>query len=73
MMFDVYHAPEPTQSITFDSRICAEFNHESQITFYDENEDEIMMLDPSDLSTLYHAYRACVKEHLQEERWKGKD
>ena len=59
------------RSIAFDNGICAEFNEESLIMFYNEDDELIMMLDPSDLSTLYHAYRGMIKEHIDAMRWSG--
>ena len=59
------------RSITFDNGICAEFNEESLIMFYNEDDELIMMLDPSDLSTLYHAYRGMIREHIDAMRWRG--
>ena len=59
------------RSIAFDNGICAEFNEESLIMFYNEDDELIMMLDPADLSTLYHAYRGMIKEHIEAMRWRG--
>jgi len=61
------------RSITFDNGICAEFNDESLIIFYDSDTDEeITSIDPADLSTLYHTYRGMIKERMEESQWSGK-
>ena len=69
-MFDI-PSIDYKRSIMFDNGICAEFNEESLIMFYNEDDELIMMLDPADLSTLYHAYRGMIKEHIEAMRWSG--
>lgn len=69
-MFDKRIVPDFFYTITFDNGITAEFNEESQISFYGVDGDEsILRIDPSDLSTLHSAYRTMVKERIEEERW----
>jgi hypothetical protein len=73
-MFDTRDIPDFFNSITFDNGICVEFNEESMIIFYDSNDDgEVMRLDPSDLTTLYSAYRGMVREKLEEDGWSNKE
>jgi len=73
-MFDTrIPIPDFFKSITFDNGVVVEFNEESNIRFYNDVEDEaIMCLDPSDLSTLYASYRNMVKEQIEERHWSGK-
>ena len=68
-MFDTRDIPDFFHSITFDNGICTEFDEESTINFYDSNGEIMMRLDPSDLTTIYAAYRAMVRERLEEEVW----
>jgi len=71
-MFDVRSVPDFFHSITFENGVSVEFNEESTIMFYNQDSDEpIMMLDPSDLSTIYAAYRMLVKERLEESCWRS--
>jgi len=73
-MFDRRPVPGFFQSITFGNDITVEFNEESTINFYDKSSDEaIMRFDPTDLSTLYAAYRTMVRERLEEARWRGEE
>lgn len=62
--------PDFFRSIIFDSGVSVEFDSESLISFYNvDNDGLVIRLDPSELTTLYAAYRAMVKERLEEERW----
>ena len=45
------------------------FNETSKIEFFDKDDECIFMLDPSELSILYAAYRTMVKETIEEENW----
>lgn len=68
-MFDTRDIPDFFHSITFGNGICVEFNEESTINFYDSDDEKIIQLDPSDLTTLYYAYRGMVRERLEEKTW----
>lgn len=68
-MFDTRDIPDFFHGITFDNGISVEFNEESTINFYDSNNEMIMRLDPSDLTTLYGAYRVMIREILEEKAW----
>jgi hypothetical protein len=72
-MFDTRDIPDFFRSITFGNGICVEFNEESTIIFYDSDDEKIMQLDPSDLTTLYSAYRGMTRECLEEEMWSNKE
>ena len=53
--------------IGFHGEIIVSFDEESLIFFYDsETEEEIMRIDPSDLSIIYGVYQQMKKE-LREE------
>ena len=71
-MFDIQDIPDFFRSITFDNRISVEFNEKSTINFYDSDDEMIMQLDPSDLTTLYAAHRAMVREIMEEDIWTDK-
>ena len=50
-------------------RIIVNFNEESCIFFYDsETDEEIMRIDPSDLSIIYGVYQQMKKEIKEEEQ-----
>ena len=72
-MFDTRDIPDFFHSMTFDNEICAEFNEESTINFYNSDDEKIMQLDPSDLMILYSAHRGMVRERLEEDRWAQSD
>ena len=69
MMIEPDYTPDFFHSFTFDNGIIVEFNDESTINFYNIGEELVMTLDPSDLTTLYAAYRAMIRENLEEDRW----
>jgi len=72
-MFDTRDIPDFFHSITFANGICAEFNEESTIIFYNSDDEKIMSIDPSDMMALYASYRAMVRERLEEEGWSNKE
>jgi hypothetical protein len=72
-VFDTRDIPDFFRSITLDNGISIEFNEESTINFYDSNDEKIMQLDPTDLTTLYATYRAMVRERLEEDAWSNKE
>lgn len=72
-MFDTQDVPDFFHSITFDNGIIVEFNNESMLLFYNTDEEEVMRLDPADLTTLYSAYRGMVRERCEESAWSGEE
>jgi len=49
--------------------IIVNFNEESYIFFYDaDTDEEIMRIDPSELSIIYGVYRQMKKEIKEEEQ-----
>lgn len=72
-MFDTQDIPDFFHSMTFDNGIIVEFNQESMIMFYNSDDEKIMQLDPGDLTMLYAAYRAMVREGMEECAWRGND
>ena len=69
MINEIDCVPDFFHSFTFDNGIIVEFNKESTINFYNTEEELIMRLDPSDLTTLYAAHRAMVREIMEEGVW----
>ena len=45
------------------------FNETSKIEFFDKDDECVFMLDPSELSILYAAHRAMVREIIEEKKW----
>lgn len=65
--------PDFFHSMTFGDGVTAEFNNISTVMFYNSDGERIMQLDPGDMMMLYAAYRAMVREGLEEEAWHGEE
>jgi hypothetical protein len=48
------------------------FSEHSGIEFYDENDNDIITIDPTELTLIYSAYRAMIREMVEEKKWAGK-
>lgn len=44
------------------------FGYNSAIVFCKDNGDELLIIDPNDLSAIYGAYRQMVREKLEDEK-----
>lgn len=68
MMLNIPQSHEHVYSLQFESDICATFGHETLIDLYDTETDELIAsIDPTDLTSLYHAYRGMVYDAIRED------
>lgn len=71
-MFPEY-IPEHDHEFSFENKVNVSFGYGTLIDFYDEDDTLLFSLDPSDLSVIYAAYRAMVREKLEEDGWSNKE